>query len=89
MIAGTTNGLTLTGAHQVLNHASVPDGVRRSDGTVLVYYVNGAAGATWVARIEGDSARVIGPITVDGVASPAGVVDPDVQAVAGGRVRMF
>lgn len=89
VIAQTTDGLTLTNAHQVLDHASVPDGVRRADGSVLVYYVNGAAGATWVARIVGDSAQPIGPITVDGVAAPVGIVDPDVQTVAGGVIRMF
>lgn len=89
VIARTNDGLTMTNAHQVLDHASVPDGVRRADGTVLVYYVNGAAGATHVARIVGDSAVPIGPITVDGVVSPAGIVDPDVQSVPGGAVRMF
>ena len=89
VIAQTANGLTLTNAHQVLDHASVPDGVRRADGSVLVYYVNGAAGATWVARMVGDSAQPIGPITVDGVSAPVGVVDPDVQTVSGGAIRMF
>jgi hypothetical protein len=89
VIARTTDGLTMTNAHQVLDHASVPDGVRRPDGTVLVYYVNGAAGATHVARIVADTAQPLGPITVDGVQSPAGIVDPDVQTVSGGAVRMF
>ena len=89
VIAHTTDGLTMTNAHQVLDHASVPDGVRRADGTVLVYYVNGAAGATHVARIVADSAQPLGPITVDGVVSPAAIVDPDVQSVPGGAVRMF
>ena len=89
VIARTTDGLTLTNAHQVLDHASVPDGVRRADGTVLVYYVNAAAGATWVARIVADSAQPIGPIVVDGVTAPVGVVDPDAQTVAGGKVRLF
>ena len=89
VVAGTANGLTLTNPHQVIDHASVPDGVRRADGSVLIYYVNGAAGATWVARIVADTAQVIGPITVDGVASPAGIVDPDVQSVPGGKVRLF
>jgi hypothetical protein len=73
----------------VLDHASVPDGVRRPDGTVLVYYVNGAAGSVYVARLVGDSAQAIGPIVVDGVTGPVGIVDPDVQTVAGGKVRMF
>ncbi|MBL0173560.1 MAG: hypothetical protein IPP90_23300 [Gemmatimonadaceae bacterium] len=88
-MAQTSDGLTLRGAHQVLEHASVPDGVRRADGSVLVYYVNGAAGATWVARIVADTAEPIGPITVDGVPAPVGVVDPDVQTVSGGAIRMF
>jgi hypothetical protein len=89
VIAQTTNGLTLVGAHQVLDHASVPDGVRRADGTVLIYYVNGAGGAVWAARIEGDSARPISAISIDGVSAPAGVVDPDVLPLADGRVRLF
>jgi hypothetical protein len=89
VIANTTDGLTLTNAHQIIDHASVPDGVRRADGTVLVYYVNGAAGSVYVARIVADTAQVIGPIAVDGVPRPAAVVDPDVQTVAGGKVRLF
>jgi len=88
VIAQTSNGLTLTNAHQVIDHASVPDGVWRADGTVLVYYVNGAAAATWVARIVADTAQIIGPISVDGVPSPNAIVDPDVQTV-GTKVRMF
>ena len=89
LIARTADGLTLADPHQVLDHASVPDGVRRVDGSVLVYYVNGAAASTWVARIVDDTAQVIGPITVDGVPSPAEVVDPDVQTLPDGKVRMF
>ena len=64
VIATTGDGLTMTGAHQVLDHASVPDGVRRADGFTYVYYVNGVDGAVWVARIEGDTARVLGPIAI-------------------------
>ncbi len=88
VVAHTTNGLTLTGAHQVADHASVPDGVRRDDGTVLIYYVNGATAATWVAKLVADTAQPIGPISVDGVVAPNAVVDPDVQTVAG-KVRMY
>ena len=88
VVAQTTDGLTLANARQVLDHASVPDGVRRSDGSVLVYYVNGAMGYTYVARLEGDSARVLGPITLDGFSNPLGVVDPDVVTLADGRLRM-
>jgi hypothetical protein len=56
---------------------------------VLVYYVNGAVGATWVARLVADTAEAIGPISVDGVVAPNGVVDPDVLLLADGSVRMF
>ena len=88
VVSASMDGLTLTGAHQVIDHASVPDGVRRPNGDVLVYYVNGATGAVDVARIVADTAQPLGPITVDGVPRPAGIVDPDVQMV-GGKVRLF
>ncbi|MDP1891896.1 MAG: hypothetical protein Q8K55_13465, partial [Gemmatimonadaceae bacterium] len=88
VIAHTTDGLAMTGLRQVIDHASVPDGVRRADGSVFVYYVNGATGYTDVARIEGDSARVIGPITIDGKRNPLGVVDPDAVLLPDGRIRL-
>ena len=88
VVAQTADGLTMTGVHQVIDHASVPDGVRRADGTVLVYYVNGAMGYTYVARLEGDSARVLGPVTIDGIQNPLGVVDPDAVLLPDGRVRL-
>lgn len=88
VVASTADGLTLSGARQVLDHASVPDAVRRADGSVLVYYVNGAKGYVWVARLEGDSARVLGQITVDGVTNPSGIVDPDATLLPDGRVRL-
>ncbi len=78
----------MSSPRQVLDHASVPDGVRRADGSVLIYYVNGAVGYTYVARLEGDTARVLGPITLDGIANPLGVVDPDVVTLADGRIRL-
>ncbi len=78
----------MTGIRQVLDHASVPDGVRRADGSVLVYYVNGAKGYTWVARLEGDSARVLGQISIDGMPNPLGVVDPDAVLLPDGRIRL-
>lgn len=88
VIARTTDGTTLTAAHQVLDHASVPDGVRRADGTVLIYYINAQDGAIWVARIEGDSARVLSAITLDGVTAPASMVDPDAALLPDGRIRL-
>jgi hypothetical protein len=88
VVAHTTDGRALTGAHQILDHASVPDGVRRADGTVLIYYVNANDGGISVARYEGDTARVLGPITLNGVVNPAGVVDPDALALSDGKVRL-
>jgi hypothetical protein len=88
VVGRTADGRSVTSARQVLDHASVPDGVRRPDGTVLIYYVNGATGATWVARLEGDSAVAIGPISLNGVSSPGGVVDPDATAMPNGTVRL-
>ncbi len=88
VVAQTTDGLAMTGIKQVIDHASVPDGVRRADGSVLVYYVNGAQGYTWVARFEGDTARVLGQITIDGMPNPLGVVDPDAVLLPDGRIRL-
>jgi hypothetical protein len=88
VVAQTTDGLTMTGVRQVIDHASVPDGVRRADGSVLIYYVNGARGYTWVARLEGDSARALGQISIDGAPNPVGVVDPDAVLLPDGRIRL-
>jgi hypothetical protein len=88
VVAQTTDGLAMTGVRQIIDHASVPDGVRRADGSVLIYYVNGAKGYTWVARLEGDSARVLGQIAIDGAPNPIGVVDPDAVLLPDGRIRL-
>ncbi|MBI3264684.1 MAG: hypothetical protein HYZ58_16290, partial [Acidobacteria bacterium] len=87
VVARTGDGTTLRNARLVLEHASVPDGVRAADGSVRIYYVNGEDGGVWVARLEGDMVTPIGPIRLNGVASPRGVVDPDATLV-GGRIRL-
>lgn len=89
VVARTRDGVTLADAREVLDHASVPDGVRMPDGTLRIYYVNGADGALWVARMDGQTVTPIGPIRVDGVERPAGVVDPDALALPDGRIRLF
>lgn len=86
--ARTSDGVTLGDARQVLDHASVPDGVRLADGSVRIYYVNGSDGGVWVARLDGMTATPVGPISLNGVRSPRGVVDPDATAVGGGRIRL-
>jgi hypothetical protein len=86
-VATTRDGATISDPVEVLQHASVPDGVRLPDGTVGIYYVNGEDGSIWLARLSGGSARPVAPITLDGVSRPAGIVDPDATLV-GGRVRL-
>jgi hypothetical protein len=87
-IAPTDDGVRLGPARQVLDHASVPDGVRTAAGETLVYYVNGLDGGVHVARIDGESATPLGPIALDGVTGPAGVVDPDATRLPDGRIRL-
>ncbi len=88
VVARSSDGVTTTGARQVLDHASVPDGVRLADGTVRIYYVSGTDGAVWVARMAGDSVTPLGPVSVDGIAGPAGMVDPDATLLPDGRIRL-
>ena len=87
VVARTSDGLALTDATIVQSAASVPDGVRAPDGRVLVYYVNGAHHGIWVGSVSGTSLAPIGPIAVDGVRDPAGIVDPDAYRV-GDRIRL-
>jgi hypothetical protein len=86
-IAMSTDGVTTTGLTQVLSQGSVPDGVRLPDGSIGVYYVNGATGGVWLARMNGTSLTPVSAITIDGVVRPQGVVDPDATLV-NGRVRL-
>lgn len=88
VVAQTTDGVTLTGARQVLDHASVPDGVRLPDGSLRIYYVNGADGGIWVAQMEGNTVTPLGPVSIDGVARPAGAVDLDATLMPDGKVRL-
>lgn len=87
-VARSTDGVNISEPREVLQHASVPDGVRLADRRVLIYYVNGAEGAVWVARFDGVTATPIGPIAINGVTSPQGVVDPDATLLADGRIRL-
>lgn len=87
-IARTTDGIHLSGAHQVLDHASVPDAVALPDGSVRVYYINAEDGGIWVAKLEGEALTPLGPIAINGVPRPAGAVDPDATLLADGRIRL-
>jgi hypothetical protein len=87
-VAQTTDGIHLSEARRVLDHASVPDAVRLPDGTVHIYYVNGAEGGVWIARFDGSSAVPVGPLVLNGVARPEGIVDPDATLLPDGRVRL-
>lgn len=86
-MASSTDGVTVTGLKKVLSQGSVPDGVRLPDGSIGVYYVNGATGGVWLARVNGSGITPVSPITIDGVLRPEGVVDPDAVLV-NGRVRL-
>jgi hypothetical protein len=88
VVAETDDGVTLRDAHEVLDHASVPDGTRLADGSIAIYYVNGAENGLWVARLSGGFASPLGPISLNGISNPAGVVDPDATTLPGGRVRL-
>jgi hypothetical protein len=87
-VGHTTDGVRITNIVHVLEHASVPDGVRLATGEVLVYYVDGADNSLGVASLTGAAAQPLGAITLNGIARPNGIVDPDAQMV-GGRVRLF
>ncbi|MDP2955042.1 MAG: hypothetical protein Q8N53_01360 [Longimicrobiales bacterium] len=86
--AETLDGRTVLNARAVLEHASVPDGVRLSDGTVHVYYVNGAQGYVWIARLEGTTAVPLGPLRLNGTDRAVGVVDPDAWRMPDGAIRL-
>lgn len=88
VVGGSNDGVTVANAKQVLDHASVPDGVRMNDGRVFIYYVNGARGGVWIAQAMNDSAHVLGPLVVDGISEPAGIVDPDAVNI-GNKIRLY
>lgn len=91
-IGRTSDGFRISETRQVLEHASVPDGVRMRDGSVLVYYVNGAQGYVWVARVTDSngvlSTTPLGAVRLNGVDTALGVVDPDAFLLPDGRVRL-
>lgn len=87
VVARSVDGLTVTDARIVQPAGSVPDGVRAADGRVLVYYINGAQHGVWVGTATADGWSAAGPITIDGVRDPLGIVDPDAYRV-GSRIRL-
>ena len=88
VVARSTDGVTVTGEKQVLEHAGVPDGVQLANGSVYIYYVNGARHGLDVAVVQGEGVKELGPIWLDGIERPMGVVDPDATLLADGRVRL-
>jgi hypothetical protein len=88
VIGASTNGRAVTGAAQVLDHASVPDGVVTAGGSIAIYYVNGQDGAIWVGRYDGFSLIPVSPIYLNGIRAPEGAADPDVQLLPSGDIRM-
>jgi hypothetical protein len=89
VIARSTDGLTIEGSRMVIDHASVPDAVRMPDGTLRIYYVDGQNGTIGVARVDGETVTVIGPLFMNGVRGPGGMADPDAILLADGRIRLY
>ncbi len=87
-VGRTTDGVKVSDIVHVLEHASVPDGVRLPTGEVLVYYVDAADNSLGVASLTATAAQPLGAITLNGIPRPNGVVDPD-ALIVGGRVRLF
>lgn len=88
VVASSSDGVTVRGAHQVLEHASVPDGVKLADGRVFIYYINAEKHGINVAQVAGDGVQQLGPIALDGVSRPLGIVDPDATLMPDGKVRL-
>ena len=74
----------------LLEHASVPDGVRRADGETWVYYVNGNPGqhGVFVARLEEEVLVPFDCVRLDGE-FVGDAVDPDIVQLPDGRFRLF
>ncbi len=88
-LAQSGDGATTSGYVELLAHASAPDATRLPDGTLGVYYHNGSSGGSiWLGRLQGTALTPGSVITVDGVAGPRWMADPNVDVV-NGRVRMF
>ena len=89
VIARTSDGLSISDSRMVIDHASVPDGARLTDGSVRIYYVNGQDGTIGIARLDGDTVSIIGPLSLNGVRGPGGMADPDAVLLPDGRVRLY
>ncbi len=90
--ASSTDGINFTSLPDVLlEHASVPDAVVRSDGAVWVYFVNGQPGqhAVFIAEQQADGTlEVFDCIRLDGEIN-GNAVDPDIVRLEDGRYRLF
>ena len=90
--ATSADGLNFTsGGRVLLEHASVPDGIRRPDGKVWVYYVNGQPGqhAIFIAERQQDgSLNPIDCVRIDGRVE-GNAVDPDIVLRPDGSYQLF
>lgn len=89
VLARSADGVSITDSRMVIDHASVPDAVRLQDGTLRLYYVDGQNGTIGIARVDGDTVSVIGPVTMNGVRGPGGMADPDAVRMPDGRIRLY
>lgn len=91
-VGALRNGQTLGATKLLVDHAGVPDAAKFKDGRILAYYVNGEpGGGLWMAEVAPDlsSAKPLGRVKINGVASPQGAVDPDVTVLADGTFRLL
>lgn len=90
--ATSPDGLNFTVEDQLLlEHASVPDGILRPDGSVWVYFVNGNPGqhAIFIAERQSDGTLdTIDCVRMDGAIN-GNAVDPDIVLLPDGRYRLY
>lgn len=82
------SGLEVTNAEAIIQHASVPDGVRTSDNKTLIYYVSGETGGMHVGSWDGTTFADISAVTFDGHTPYVGPVDPDAILLDDGTIRL-
>lgn len=92
-VASSRDGLHFANGRLLIEHASVPDGVRLPSGRLVVYAVDGVPGRSKHALMVGVSDDngahwKVGSLQMPGV-RPGQYVDPDAVLLPDGKVRLF
>lgn len=89
MLATSADGLAWTAQDSVVReHASVPEIVRRDDGALMIYFVNGETDTTDAIRQTPDGTWEELDLTIAGLPTQK-AWDPDVVRLPDGRLRLF